>query len=145
MHNLTELDVRQYIIDQGEGDNPLLAGELRYTTEQIYTAMQTAAREYNTLPPLFVSRVSPDALPGDTNIFLDATTAALLRMTLLNKTANDIQVQAGNVTVQVDGLQISHLKSLIPIFDERFRSAATHLKQAINLASAFGSIGGTCY
>jgi hypothetical protein len=53
-------------------------------------------------------------------------------------------VQAGNVNVQVGSVQVAHLKNLIPMFDERFRSAATNIKLSINLNAAFGSIGGTC-
>lgn len=141
--NITELDVRDYIRDKTAEDNPLSAGELRYTSEEIASAMRWTAREYNSLPPIGVSSVDPAHLPGDTNIFLDGITAALLRTTLLRETANDIQVQAGNVSVQIGSVQIAHLKQLIPMFDERFRSAATNVKLSINLASAFGSIGGT--
>lgn len=140
---ITETDVRGYIKDQVSGDNPLFAGDLRFTSEEIKQAMRTAAREYNSLPPIGVSTVNPDFLPGDTNVFLDGTVAALLRTALINETANDLQVQAGNVSVQVGAVQINHLKTLIPMFDERFRTAATNIKVSINLAGAFGSIGGT--
>lgn len=140
---ITESEVRDYIRDKTADDNPLLAGDLRYTSEEILSAMRWAAREYNSLPPIGVSNVDPDHLPGDTNIFLDGITAALLRTTLIRESANDIQVQAGNVSVQVGSVQIAHLKSLIPLFDERFRTAATNVKVSINLGNAFGSIGGT--
>ncbi len=141
---ITETDVRGYIKDLEESDNPLRAGELRYTSQEISQAMRTAAREYNSLPPIGVSTVDPDFLPGDTNVFLDGVTAALLRMTLVNEAANDLAVQAGNVNVQVGAVQINHLKTLIPIFDDRFRTTATNIKLSINLSHAFGSIGGTC-
>lgn len=141
--NITEGDVRAYIKDRAEGDNPLFSGDLRFSSEEIAQAMRTAAREYNSLPPLGVSTVSPDRLPGDTNVFLDGITAALLRTALVNEAANDLQVQAGNVTVQVGATQIGHLKTLIPMFDERFRTAATNIKVGINLSHAYGSIGGT--
>lgn len=142
--NITESDVRDYIRDRVADDNPLLAGELRYTSEEIAFAMRTAAREYNSLPPIGVSVVDPKALPGDTNVFLDGIAAALLRTTLLRETANDIAVQAGNVSVQIGSVQIAHLKQIIPMFDERFRTTATNIKVSINLSHAFGSIGGTC-
>lgn len=140
---ITEDDVRSYIKDKVESDNPLNAGELRYTSEEIASAMRTAAREFNSLPPIGVIYVDQNSLPGDTNVFLDGTTAALLRMTLLKEAANDIQVSGGNVQVQVGSVQIAHLKTLIPMFDERFRKAATDIKVARNLMDACGSIGGT--
>lgn len=142
---ITEADVRSYIKDKVDTDNPLSAGELRYSTEEITNAMRTSAREYNSLPPIGVSTVDPTCLPGDTNVFLDGITAALLRTTLINEAANDIAVQAGNVNVQVGSVQIAHLKTLIPMFDERFKQAASAIKISINLSNAFGSIGGTCY
>jgi hypothetical protein len=140
---ITEEDIRFYIKDGVESDNPLLAGELRYSSEEIAQAMRTAAREFNSLPPIGVISVDPAALPGDTNVFLDGVTAALLRMTLINEAANDLQVSGGNVQVQVGAAQIAHLKTLIPMFDERFRTTATNIKIARNLSNAFGSIGGT--
>jgi hypothetical protein len=141
--NITEDNVRSYIKDSVESDNPLLAGELRYTPKEISQAMRTAAREFNSLPPIGVMSVNPDHLPGDTNVFLDGITAALLRMTLLNEAANDIQVTGGNVQVSIGATQIAHLKTLIPMFDERFRTTATNIKVARNLSNAFGSVGGT--
>ncbi len=145
MSFVTQEEVRSYMMDRVESDNPLLAGELRYTPEEIFGAMKTASREYNSVPPLFVSEVTPDRLPDDTNIFFDAIAAALLRATLVKLAANDIQVQAGNVTTQIEGLQINHIKgTLLPMFDQRFRDAAVQYKQAVNLASVFGNIGGTC-
>lgn len=141
--NITEDDIRFYIKDSVESDNPLLAGELRYSSEEIAQAMRTAAREFNSIPPIGVISVEPSALPGDTNVFLDGVTAALLRMTLLNEAANDLQVSGGNVQVQVGATQIAHLKTLIPIFDDRFRRTATDIKVSKNLGNVFGSIGGT--
>lgn len=143
--NLTEDDVRAYIADLVDTDNPLLAGDLRYTPSDIINAMRWAAREYNSLPPIGVSNVDPDHLPGDTNVFLDGIAAALLRMTLVREAANDLAVVAGNVSVQVGSTQIAHLKNLIPMFDERFRTAATNIKISINLSNCFGSVGGTLY
>lgn len=140
---ITEEDVRDYLKDKVAQDNPLLAGELRYSTEDIHKAMRRTAREYNAIPPIGVSAVDPEALPGDTNVFLDGIAAALMRMTLINETANDINISAGNVSVQVGALQIGHLRNLIPMFDDRFREAATNIKLSINLNNAFGSVGGT--
>lgn len=141
---ITEQDIRDYIRDNVEADNPLLAGELRYTPKQISQAMRTAAREFNTVPPIGVLPVDPERLPDDTNIFFDGITVALLRQSLVFEAANDVQVTGGNVNVSLGATQINHLKTiLIPMFEERFRRAATDVKVAANLRNAFGSIGGT--
>ncbi len=141
---ITEQDIRDYIRDSVETDNPLLAGELRYTPKQISQAMRTAAREFNTIPPIGVLPVDPEHLPDDTNIFFDGITVALLRQSLVFEAANDVQVTGGNVNVNLGATQINHLKTiLIPMFEERFRRAATDVKVAANLRSAFGSVGGT--
>lgn len=143
--NITEMDVRHYMADQLESDNAITAGELRFTPEEIHSAMKCAAREFNSLPPIGVASVSPDRLPGDTNVFLDGIAAALLRMVLLRLTANDLEVRAGNVTATISAAQISHLKqTTIPLFTQRFEKTATDIKVSINLSQAFGSIGGTC-
>lgn len=143
MNTITEEDIRAYIKDSLASDNPLLAGELRYTSEEIAAAMRSAAREFNALPPIGVIMVDPLQLPGDTNVFLDGAAAALFRMTIVNEAANDVQVSGGNVQVQVGTTQINHLKFLIPMFEARFKETAAAIKLAYNLRSAYGSIGGT--
>ncbi len=141
---ITEKAVRAYIRDSVMADNPLRAGELRYTPEDISEAMRTAAREFNTIPPIGVLHVDANALPDDTNIFFDGITVALLRQSLIYEASNDVEVTGGNTAVRLSATQISHLKTiLIPMFEERFRRAATDVKISRNLFSAFGSVGGT--
>ncbi len=136
---ISKQDVRQYLVDNSADDNPLLL-DLAYTDDDLAAAMKSAAREFNSITPYSIS-VAPDALPDDTNVFFDAITASLLRMSLLQKTRNDITHQAGNVSVQVDSVYIGHLRSLIPLFDERFRKAAFDIKLARNLNDGFGAVG----
>ena len=140
---ITVADVRDYIKDKTAEDNHLLAGELRYSDEEIERALVYAVREFNSIPPIGVLRVEPGHVPGDTNVFLDGAAAALLRTTLLKESANDITVNAGNMGVQVTSTQIGHIHKLIPIFETRFRQAATDIKLSANLAQAFGAVGGT--
>ena len=67
---ITISDVRFYIMDRGSEDNPYLL-DLAYSDEEISGAMRSAAREYNSVPPLGVETVHPGHLPADTNLFLD--------------------------------------------------------------------------
>lgn len=137
---ISKQDVRQYMLDRTADDNPLLL-DLAYTDEDITAAMKAAAREFNSIPPLFVRNFDADSLPDDTNIFFDGIACALLRMQLFQKTRNDIQHQAGNVTAAVDAAHINHIRQLIPMFDERFRRAAGDYLLAINVNNGFGSVG----
>ena len=136
---ITAIDVREYILDRSIADNALDL-DLTFDDAEIISAMKRAAREFNSIPP-FVSRVNPDQLPDDTNLFLDAIAVQLYISRLSKLQRSDIDYTAGGVTTNLVAKQLEHLQSGIKFHDERFRSAATALKIGINLQQAYGQVG----
>jgi hypothetical protein len=134
---LTVEDVRDYIMDRTLEDNELEL-DLVFTDEEIRKAMTRAAREYNSLPPLGVSSVTPEFLPNDTNMFLDGTVAQLYMARRAKLARNDVDYQAGNITTNIVQKQIAHLTQMTLQHRELFREAATTHKLAININNAWG-------
>ncbi len=139
MSYITEADVRDYLRDRNFQDN-LLLPDVAYSPEEILTAMKTAAREFNSLPPLVMS-VKAQCLPDDTNVFFDAIAAALMRSVVANATANDMDYSAGGVTANVQGNKLKNYTAAAMMFDQRFRQAASDIKTCFNLSQADGPVG----
>lgn len=137
---LTEEDVRAYLQDVSFEDNDVL-GDLRFTSEQIDAAMRGAAREWNSLPPLICPITNGAQLPGDTNIFLDAIAAQLYRGLAAKLSAEDIPLNAGNMTGDITARQLQHCRKLAQEYQQRFVAAAVQYKRTINIQRAFGQIG----
>lgn len=133
------MDVREYLRDRNFRDN-LLLPDVAYSAEEIATAMKTAAREFNSTPPL-VMFVDAQSLPDDTNIFFDAIAAALMRSVAANATANDMDYSAGGVTANVQGNKLKNFTAAAVMFDERFRRAAVDVKTTYNFSLVDGPVG----
>ena len=131
--------VRQYIWDRSVEDNELEM-KLRFTDDEILNAMDTAARSFNSLPPVHI-RVSFIRLPADTNMFVDATVAYLYSARLAKYEANDIDHSSGGVTVNLEKKQIEHMQTRVKYHMEEFRAAASAIKLAMNVAGAYGRVG----
>lgn len=136
---ITISDVRFYIMDRGSEDNPYLL-DLAYSDEEISGAMRSAAREYNSVPPLGVETVHPGHLPADTNLFLDGTTAALLRMELLRRGRNNVDYSLGGASASTESTRLARIEAEQKIMHERFKEAASVRKLTINMSSYFGPI-----
>jgi len=110
---LTTDDVRYFLLDRTAEDNELDM-DLSFTDEDIVNAMRRAARETNDVPP-YNAQVSGDCLPGDSNIWLHAVAEQLYLAKLSNLMRNDIDYEAGGVTVSVTKARIAHFKELIKL------------------------------
>lgn len=141
MTALTEGDVRSYLADQAIQQFNALDLGVEFTSEEIASAMKSAARAYNSLPPL-VDTVSPSALPGDSNLFLDSIAQHLCILRLLVEQRNDVDYNAGNATASVAGKQIEHLTANAKMYGDRFRDSAVALKREKNNRLCYGGIGG---
>ena len=97
---LTEKDVRAFIQDRNAADNSGL--DLAFSPEDVKDAMRRAAREYNSVPPLFIGVGNGDCLPDDTNIFLDATAEQLYLSELARLARSDIDYSAGGVVTPIE-------------------------------------------
>lgn len=135
---LTIDDVRFYLADRTPADNPLLR-DLAYSDKEIQFAMKSAARAFNSIPPIRLMAVW-NQLPDDTNIFLNGITACLFRTAVARLSRNDIQYSAGNVTTQVRGLHIQHFSRLVEEYQKTFMEAAEAVKVQHNVSLGYGAL-----
>lgn len=138
-HYLTEEDVRNFILDRTIMDNELQL-DLTFSAEEIGDAMMRAAREFNSMAP-YVMEVHPSALPGDSNLFLYGTAAQLYLSRISKLSRNDVDYAAGNITTNIVGKQIQHLKDLYKLNQEEFKLQGTQMKVAMNVRATFGAVG----
>lgn len=136
---ITERDVRMYLLDRTVDDH-LVLPDVAFTPEEIAFAMVTAARRYNSVRP-YVDYVTPDNLPGTTNLFLDGIAGALFDMKRANASLNDVDYAAGNMTANVNGNMLKNTEAVAAFFNERFQREASELKISRNLQHASGRIG----
>jgi hypothetical protein len=132
---LTEQDVRDFIQDRNAADNDGM--DLSYSPEDLKSAMRRAAREYNSIPPLFIRLDDMDHLPGETNMFLDATAEQLFISEYNRLTRSDIDYTAGGVVTPIDRKRIEYLQQLIKMHGERWRDVAKTHKLQINYARGY--------
>lgn len=137
---LTIEDVRLFLLDRGPDDNEISI-DLTFSDAEITNAMVRAAREYNSIPPLFVETVNPDALPTDTNMFLYGTAAQALLSRKAKLMRNDIDYQAGNVQVSPARKELGYIDSLQKELKDSFIIEARQRKLTLNVLNGFGEIG----
>lgn len=132
---LTEQDIRDFILDRSVDDNAGL--DLSFSSADIAQAMKRAAREYNSIPPVFIQVDDKDHLPSETNMFLDATAEQLYISEKARLTRDDIDYSAGGVVTPIARQRIKHLDDLIKFHGERFQTAAKAQKLTANLRRAY--------
>jgi len=131
MSVITSEDVRNFILDRQASDN-MLDMDLSFSPEEIADAMKRAAREANSVPPYSIL-VHPDALPGDTNVFLYATAAQLYLTKIQNLVRNDVEYTAGGVSASASGPQIKALQGLVEKLGAMWLEQWRPIKLANNL------------
>lgn len=137
---LTIEDVRLFLLDRGPDDNEISI-DLTFSDAEIANAMVRAAREYNSIPPLWVETVDPDNLPTDTNMFLYGTAAQLLLSRKAKLMRNDIEYQAGNIQVAPARKELGYIDALQKELKDNFIMEARQRKLTINVMNGFGCIG----
>lgn len=136
---ITIQDVREYVLDRDVQDDAL-GFDITFSDAEIESAMKRCAREFNSIPP-YVFAVRPDALPDDSNIFLDGVVLHLYIARMAKLQRADFDYTAGGLQANVVAKELGHLKDRIPFYDERFRSAAQNIKIGVNLQGAYGQVG----
>ena len=136
---INEEDVRMFVLDRSAADNDL-DGDLSFSPEEIAEAMDRAAREYNSIPPL-LSNVQGNRLTKQTNVFLDAIAQQLYIASVARLMRNDIDYTAGGVQTNLEAKRISHYEKLIEFHGKRFKEVAQNIKIAQNISNAFVHFG----
>lgn len=122
---LTVQNIRDWITDRTPADN-LIAGDLEFTDAEIVSAITSATREFNSVPPVGY-RCDPNNLPDDTNVFFEATAEILYKRKLHSLMRNDFKYDAGNVKVDMTSVKIENFKELIKMVSG-WRDTARELK-----------------
>ncbi len=134
---LTVDKMRFWIMDRTPEDNPL-EGDLFFKDLEYMTAMEHAARAFNSIPP-FTTYANPSALPDNTEIFFEATAEMLYKMKLHSLQRNAFEYSGGNVAVDEDNTKIKGLKELIASV-QGWREMATVLKTQINVSGFYSTV-----
>lgn len=135
---ITITSLRFWISDRTPDDN-LLIGDLEFSDAEIQTAMEHAAREFNSIPPISW-QVDPRRLPDDTNLFYEATAEILYRHVLHRLMRNNFKYQAGNVVVDDIGPRIEGLTKLISLVSG-WRETAKNIKLKQDTRGYFSCLG----
>lgn len=140
-HYLTIEDMRRYMRDRSAEDNELWQGILN-DDDEIQFAMDSCAREYNSLPPMGIDDGKHGkCLDTHTNMFYDGTAYFLCLAAMTNLMNNDAAYVADNVTASMTKDRINHLQNVLcPMYKERFEVAAKARKQQLNVRAGFGII-----
>lgn len=117
------------------------SGDLNWSDEEIISAMEGAARAYNSLPPHGVSSVTPTCMPADTELFLDGAVAVLFERKVRNLALDRQAFDAGGISTDPDGKVIEALVKLSQELRAKFRAEGVGLKATINQRHCWGRVG----
>jgi Trm5-related predicted tRNA methylase len=129
-------DVRDFIFDRTLDDNPTEL-DLVFSDDEIQKAMRFAAMKYNETSP-FVHEVSAAFLPFG-SMFLNGIAYTLYLSKLQMETRQDIEYQAGSMTIDVYKRKVEHLQNFVKLFKTEFETMVKERKLAINISAAFHS------
>lgn len=133
---LTVDDIRSWIMERCIADNDI-DFDLVFSDEEIMFAMQSAAREYNSIPPMD-SCIQAHQMHKHTNQFFDGTAAMLYTHFIAKLMRNDMEYSAGGVTTRIEGQRIEHLKFLIQMHMQRFTETVKAEKLCRQIKRAYG-------
>ena len=136
-------DVRRFVLDRMIDDNEIDL-ELFFGDDEIITARRLAVAYYNEFPP-YVDRIAlsdcnQDCLPAPI-MFLNGIAYQLYLAKLQKLHKEDVDYQAGGMTVNIIKKRIAYITSTIKEFKTEFENLASSRKTHINYLSAFGRVG----
>ena len=134
-NKLTEKDIRILLMDKKEL-NPLLRA-VRWSTEDVDSAMRRCVDYYNETPP-FVVAYSVNSFPFRYTLLV-GTSGHLLKSASINEASNQLEYTADGVTVQ-DKNKAQIFASLGNSMWEEFKEKVVAQKVSQNIGQAFGSI-----
>ena len=136
-------DVRRFVLDRMLDDNEIDL-ELFFTDAEIVTARRLAVAFYNEIPPyvenIALTSCNEDCLPAPI-MFLNGIAHQLYLAKLQKLQKEDVDYQAGGMTVNIIKKRIAYITSNIKGFKDEFQNLAVSRKTHINYSSAFGRVG----
>jgi len=136
MARITEKDIREFMLDKPE-INPLLRG-VRWTSEDIASAIENAIDEANCIPPMLPElQYTEDNFPYKA-ILKQGVAGSLLRSAAINQASNQISYSADGIQVN-DFDKADIFAKLGNDYWQGFQARVADLKLQANAACAFGT------
>jgi hypothetical protein len=136
-------DIRRFVLDRMVDDNEIDL-ELFFSDEEINHARSLAVANYNEIPPyvdaIQLTDCNKDCLVAPI-MFLSGIAYYMYIKKLQKLQKEDIDYQAGGMTVSIIKKRIAHIAGNIKIFKQEFLDLAMARKTHINYQSAFGRVG----
>jgi len=136
-------DVRRFVLDRMVEDNEIDL-ELFFSDSEINYARALAVAMYNELPPyvdpIQLTDCNASCLPAPV-MFLNGITYYMYLKKLQKLQKEDVDYQAGGMTVSIVKKRIAHIMGNLKIFKTEFENLAISRKTHINYSSAFGRVG----
>ena len=116
------------------------SGELVWTDAEIVSAMEQAARAFNSIPP-FSCRANPERMSADTEVFLDASAAVLLERRVRMLDAQATEFTGGGISTDPDKPIRESMRAEAARLRAKFTAEARAFKAERNLRACYGQIG----
>lgn len=123
--------IRDVLMDRTPADNTIDC-DLFVSDEEILKAMDRAAAEYNSLPPLGVDHISPGNMPADTNIFVDAVISRIYAAELHRLARNIMAWRTGDTSVELEKTRYEYFAQLKKELDASWKELALQRKMEKN-------------
>ena len=135
---LTIQYIREELQDRTPGDNSIDC-DLAFSDEEIMHAMERAAQAYNSMAPIGIDVVAPNALLTSVGLFLDCVLSKLYGSAIHKLARNQMQWQTGDVTVELEKTRMTAYQQLQQLLEKEWREAARERKMEINRSLVWGS------
>lgn len=132
---LTAEQIQQYVKDQAS-ENDLLEGALQSSPELLALAMQMAVDDFNAEQPL--SQYTLDNFPSDT-VLLYGTLHHIANGEAERQLRNQVTYSAQGLNANLDD-KYEQYSRLSGFYRQLFESKTVKLKQALNMAQAWGGL-----
>jgi hypothetical protein len=133
--------LREYMDDNSKGA-PLNANQdMVWSDEDLQSALDSVAREYNSTPPFIGSICDSSRLSAHTNAFLDGAGSFAIERWLRRKQRERTSFEAGGITTDPDGSLIDSMGKLAADMRERFITAIRMMKANRNQLEGYRRVG----
>lgn len=132
--------LREHLGDRTKDVKSRREGDLMFEDEELTSALQAAARSYNSLPP-FVGTAHWTRLSANSDMFLDAAAATAMERRARKLASERVAFTAGGIQTDPDGAIIDSLTKEAARLRDKFTREAAAFKANQNWNAAFRRVG----
>lgn len=133
--------LREHLNDTSRDARRNASQDLVWDDPDMAAALDSVAREYNSLPPFVGYITDSSRLSALTNMFLDGAASFAIERWLRRPQRERVAYEAGGISTDPDGALIDSMTKLADVLRGRFVAAATAAKANRNLLNAFRRVG----